>query len=110
VLAIGLAGFGTIALIAAMAVGGFLNGIIVPSRDMMVRAVTPDGAFGKVFGFVSTGFNLGGIVAPLIFGWLMDQQEPRTVFLLVVACILCSLVTVSTTPQRVRQGVAAAAS
>ncbi len=26
---------------------------------MMVRAVTPPGSFGKVFGFVSTGFNLG---------------------------------------------------
>lgn len=110
VLAIGLAGFGTIALIAAMAAGGFLNGIIVPSRDMMVRAVTPEGAFGKVFGFVSTGFNLGGIVAPLIFGWLMDQQEPRAVFLLVVVCILCSLVTVSTAPQHGRRSVAAAAS
>jgi MFS transporter, FSR family, fosmidomycin resistance protein len=110
VLAIGLAGFGTTALIATMAAGGFLNGIIVPSRDMMVRAVTPEGAFGKVFGFVSTGFNLGGIVAPLIFGWLMDQQEPRAVFLLVVACILFSLVTVSTAPQRVRRGVAAAVS
>jgi MFS transporter, FSR family, fosmidomycin resistance protein len=110
VLAIGLAGFGTTALIATMAAGGFLNGIIVPARDMMVRAVTPEGAFGKVFGFVSTGFNLGGIVAPLIFGWLMDQQEPRAVFLLVVACILFSLVTVSTAPQRVRRGVAAAVS
>ena len=111
VLAIGLYGFGPLALIAAMAFGGLLNGIIVPSRDMMVRAVTPEGAFGKVFGFVSTGFNLGGIVAPLIFGFLMDQQEPRAVFLLVVACILLSLVTVSTAPQRrsgdARHGVAA---
>jgi FSR family fosmidomycin resistance protein-like MFS transporter len=102
VLAIALSGFGAIALIALMGFAGMLNGIIVPSRDMMVRAVTPDGAFGKVFGFVSTGFNLGGIVAPLIFGWLMDQQQPRAVFLLVVACIVLSLVTVSTAPSRAR--------
>jgi len=108
VLAVGLSGFGAVALMALMGIGGLLNGIIVPSRDMMVRAVTPDGAFGKVFGFVSTGFNLGGIVAPLIFGWLMDQQQPRAVFLLVVVCILLSLVTVSTAPQRARPGVAAA--
>jgi MFS transporter, FSR family, fosmidomycin resistance protein len=102
VLGIALTGFGTIALIALMGFAGLLNGIIVPSRDMMVRAVTPEGAFGKVFGFVSTGFNLGGIVAPLIFGWLMDQQQPRAVFLLVVACIILSLVTVSTAPRRAR--------
>jgi MFS transporter, FSR family, fosmidomycin resistance protein len=102
VLAIALTGFGTVALIAVMGLAGLLNGIIVPSRDMMVRAVTPEGAFGKVFGFVSTGFNLGGIVAPLIFGWLMDQQQPRAVFLLVVACIVLSLVTVSTAPNRAR--------
>jgi FSR family fosmidomycin resistance protein-like MFS transporter len=102
VLAIALSGFGAVALIALMGFAGLLNGIIVPSRDMMVRAVTPDGAFGKVFGFVSTGFNLGGIVAPLIFGWLMDQQQPRAVFLLVVACIVLSLVTVSTAPSRAR--------
>jgi FSR family fosmidomycin resistance protein-like MFS transporter len=110
VLSIGVIGFGSALLIASMAFAGLLNGIIVPSRDMMVRAVTPHGAFGKVFGFVSTGFNLGGIVAPLIFGWLMDQQHPRAVFLLVVACILLSLVTVSTAPQRARPAVAAAAS
>ena len=29
---------------------------------MIVRAVTPPGAYGRVFGFVSTGFNIGGIV------------------------------------------------
>jgi FSR family fosmidomycin resistance protein-like MFS transporter len=109
VLAIALSGFGAVALIALMGFGGLLNGTIVPSRDMMVRAVTPDGAFGKVFGFVSTGFNLGGIVAPLIFGWLMDQQQPRAVFLLVVACIVLSLVTVSTAPRRARPAVANAA-
>ena len=47
---------------------GFVNGLMQPSRDMLVRAVTPDGQFGKVFGFVTTGFNIGGIIAPLIFG------------------------------------------
>ena len=64
------AGFGMVAL------GGLLNGIIQPPRDMMVRAVTPVGSFGKVFGFVSTGFNLGGMVAPLLYGWLMDRGQP----------------------------------
>ena len=31
-------------------------------------------------GIVSTGFNLGGIVSPLLFGWIMDQNMPHWVF------------------------------
>ncbi len=87
------------ALIVLMSVGGLLNGIIQPSRDMMVRAVTPPGSFGKVFGFVSTGFNLGGMVAPLLFGFLMDQHEPRAIFMIVAGFILLALVTAITRTQ-----------
>ena len=83
-------------LIGVMSVGGLLNGIIQPSRDMMVRAVTPPGSFGKVFGFVSTGFNLGGMVAPLLYGFLMDRGEPRAIFMIVVGFILLALVTAIT--------------
>jgi MFS family permease len=32
------------------------------------------------FGIVSTGFNLGGMVSPLLFGWIMDQNAPHWVF------------------------------
>jgi FSR family fosmidomycin resistance protein-like MFS transporter len=84
------------ALIAVMSLGGLLNGVIQPSRDMMVRAVTPAGSFGKVFGFVSTGINLGGVVAPLLYGWLMDRGEPRAIFMVVAAFILLALVTAIT--------------
>ena len=84
------------ALIALMSVGGLLNGIIQPSRDMMVRAVTPPGSFGKVFGFVSTGFNLGGMVAPLLYGSLMDHGEPRAIFMIVTGFIFLALVTAIT--------------
>ncbi len=83
-------------LIGVMSVGGLLNGMIQPSRDMMVRAVTPPGSFGKVFGFVSTGFNLGGMVAPLLYGFLMDRHEPRAIFMIVIAFILLALVTAIT--------------
>jgi MFS transporter, FSR family, fosmidomycin resistance protein len=83
-------------LIGVMALGGLLNGIIQPSRDMMVRAVTPAGSFGKVFGFVTTGFNFGGVVSPLLYAWLMDRGEPRAIFMIVVAFILLALVTAIT--------------
>src|SRR6266516_1180167 len=75
-------------LIASMAIGGLFAVLIMPSRDMIVRSLAPPGSFGKVFGFVTTGFNLGGIVSPLLFGWLMDQGHPRAIFLLGVCCSL----------------------
>jgi MFS family permease len=96
VLVVALVPLGAAALIPLMALGGLLNGLIMPSRDMIVRAVTPEGSFGKVFGFVSTGFNIGGVVGPLVYGWLMDAGHPRAVFLVVVACTLLSLLTVGT--------------
>jgi MFS family permease len=67
-------------LVVAMGLVGFLFGIIQPARDMMVRKAAPPGAAGRVFGFVSTGFNIGGIVGPLLFGWLMDIGAPRAIF------------------------------
>jgi MFS family permease len=67
-------------LTAAMATAGFLGGVIAPSRDMMVRNAAPPGAAGRAFGIVSTGFNIGGIISPLLFGWIMDQNLPHWVF------------------------------
>jgi MFS family permease len=90
----------TAALIATMSVAGFFSGIIMPSRDMIVREVTPPGSFGKVFGFVTTGFNIGGIVAPLVFGAIMDHGSPRLVFLTVAACTLVAIATVASRPRR----------
>src|SRR6266516_2786344 len=81
-------------LIASMAIGGLFAVLIMPSRDMIVRSLAPPGSFGKVFGFVTTGFNLGGIVSPLLFGWLMDQGHPRAIFLLGAAFSLLSIPTV----------------
>lgn len=83
-------------LIFVMSLGGLLNGMIQPSRDMMVRAVTPPGSFGKVFGFVTTGFNLGGMVAPLTYAWLMDHGQPQMIYAIVVVFILLALVTAMT--------------
>src|SRR5882672_4110144 len=67
-------------LTAAMGIAGFLGGVIAPSRDMLVRNAAPPGAAGRAFGIVSTGFNIGGIISPLLFGWIMDQNWPHWVF------------------------------
>jgi MFS family permease len=62
---------------------------------MIVRSVTPPGAYGRVFGFVTTGFNIGGIVSPLIFGQLMDHGHPRGIFFVIAVCALLSIATVA---------------
>jgi FSR family fosmidomycin resistance protein-like MFS transporter len=80
ILLVGTFDLGSILLVAAMGGAGFLSGMISPSRDMLVRAASPPGAFGRVFGIVTTGFNLGGTVGPLIGGWIMDHNLPRWVF------------------------------
>ncbi|HTT48417.1 MAG TPA: MFS transporter [Pseudolabrys sp.] len=91
---------GTVALIAAMSAAGLCSGVIMPSRDMIVREVTPPGSFGKVFGFVTTGFNIGGIISPLIFGAIMDHGSPKLVFIMVATFSLIAIVTVLTRPRR----------
>jgi MFS family permease len=71
-----------VAVVALLGCAGVMNGLCMPSRDMMVRAAAPPGQAGAAFGIVSTGFNIGGMTAPLIFGWLMDNGHPGAVFLL----------------------------
>jgi len=97
VLVIALVGLPVIVLTAAMGFAGFLGGVIAPSRDMLVRNAAPPGAAGRAFGIVSTGFNLGGIVSPLLFGWIMDQNMPHWVFgasvVFMVLTVVLALVT-----------------
>jgi len=66
-------------LVLAMGVAGISFGMVQPSRDMLVRRAAPPGMAGSVFGIVSTGFNIGGIIGPPVFGWLMDHGSPRWV-------------------------------
>jgi len=80
ILLVGTVDLGAVLLVAAMGMAGFLSGMISPSRDMLVRAASPPGAFGRVFGIVTTGFNIGGTIGPLIGGWIMDHNLPRWVF------------------------------
>ena len=84
-------------LIVVMGLAGFLSGVIAPSRDMMVRNAAPPGAAGRAFGIVSTGFNIGGLISPLLFGWIMDQNLPHWVFgisvVFMVATVLLALAT-----------------
>ncbi|MEA2903554.1 MAG: transporter, family, fosmidomycin resistance protein [Alphaproteobacteria bacterium] len=99
---VGLVDFNALALVLLMSCAGFFSGITMPSRDMIVRSVTPPGAYGRVFGFVSTGFNIAGIVSPLIFGQLLDRGYPREIFFFMATCALLAIgtVVINTTRKR----------
>jgi MFS family permease len=91
-----------LALLAAVMAGtGFAIGITSPARDMIVRAATPRGASGKVFGFVYSGLDLGSLVAPPVYGWFLDHDAPRGMFVVVAAIMLAMIVTVIQVGRRV---------
>ena len=97
VLTIALTSPPLVVLITMLAAAGFLSGLIAPSRDMLVRKAAPEGAAGRAFGIVSTGFNIGSIIGPMIYGLIMDFEAPRWVFavsaLFMVLTVLLALVT-----------------
>ncbi len=88
---VGLISLPLAAIIVAMIVVGLARGAIQPSRDMMVRNVAPEGQVGTVFGFVTTGMNVGGALAPVFFGGLIDAGYAAWVFILAAFAMLLAL-------------------
>ena len=78
-----------IMVIGLFAAVGLLQGILRPTRDMMVRAAVPKGATGRIFGYVSTGIALGSGLAPVAFGWIVDQDATILIFWLLSAFTIC---------------------
>ncbi|HEX3398914.1 MAG TPA: MFS transporter [Acetobacteraceae bacterium] len=91
---IGTVDLGTVFLLVAMAASGFLGGMIMPSRDMLVRAAAPPGMAGRVFGIVTTGFNIGSAIGPMLGGWFMDHGQPRWIFYSTVCFMLATVLMV----------------
>jgi MFS family permease len=81
-------------LAVVMAATGFSIGVTSPARDMIVRAATPRGSAGKVFGFVYSGLDLGSLIAPPIYGWFLDHEAPRGMFVVVAAIMVVMILTV----------------
>lgn len=63
--------------IAGLCVAGFLSGMAGPSRDMLVRRVTPKGALGSVYGLVYSGMDVGSALGPVLHGFMLDHQTVR---------------------------------
>jgi FSR family fosmidomycin resistance protein-like MFS transporter len=85
--------------VLVMSLTGLLGGLVMPSRDLIVREVTPPGAFGKVFAFVTTGYHIAGILAPLLYGALLDHGAPSMVFYLTALFTLLAIGAVMSVPK-----------
>lgn len=80
-LALGLGQWSPVVVLVLFACMGFGSGIAGPSRDLLVKAATPPGATGRVYGVVYAGLDVGMTVAPLAFGVLMDAGQYRAVWI-----------------------------
>ena len=82
-------------LVVVLGTSGIAAGMAHSARDLLVRQVTPEGSAGKVFGFVSAGLGFGfGVMAPL-FGWILDQGDPRWLFWIAGMFFFVSVLTVT---------------
>jgi MFS transporter, FSR family, fosmidomycin resistance protein len=83
----------TASVIVLLGIVGFGAGIAGPSRDLLVRAVTPKNATGRVYGVVYSGMDVGQAIGPLLFGALMDAHHAAWVFILIGVFQILALVT-----------------
>lgn len=102
ILAIGLMPLPYVALIVLFGLSGFCLGVIRPARDLMVRDLAPKGQAGKVFGFVFSGQNVGGALAPAMYGLILDHLAPQWVFYVSAICLVSGILTIMGT-SKVRQ-------
>ena len=83
-------------VLPTMALMGFGVGIAGPSRDLLVRAATKarlgEGAYGRVYGMVYSGLDVGLALSPVVFGMLLDRQQYSMVFVGVAVTLGCAIV------------------
>jgi MFS family permease len=96
VLFVGLYNIPGFLLVVIFTFAGLTNGMIGPSRDMLIRRASPKGSMGKVFGFVFSGQTIGSAIAPLLFGFMIDTGAPAWIFytsaIFTVICMLVVLI------------------
>ena len=89
------------ALLIAIATGaGVLLGVTMPSRDMLVRHAAPEGAIGRVFGFVYSGLDTGAAIAPGAVGYLLDHGQPAAVLWFAALALTAGVLSVTLLPRR----------
>ncbi len=79
-----------------MAAMGFGVGIAGPSRDLLVRTATKarlgEASFGRVYGTVYSGLDVGLALSPIAFGLLLDNHLPKLVFVGIAVTLVMAIV------------------
>lgn len=83
----------TVALLGLL---GLAFGLPLPSRDRLVSLYAPADATGRSFGFVFTAGSLGGFLAPLILGAVIDLSSSRAAFAVIAGFFLVCVAIVAT--------------
>ncbi len=99
-LLLSLVPFFGVVLISIAAVAGIILGMTMPSRDMLVRRTAPEGAIGRVFGFVYSGLDTGAAIAPVVVGYLLDRSEPAGVLWFTAIALAVGVLSVTLMPRR----------
>lgn len=107
-LSIGLGHWSPTAVLALFGLMGFGAGIAGPSRDLLVKAATPPGATGRVYGVVYSGLDVGMTLAPLAFGAMMDAGQFRGLWIGVALMLGLLIATAVNVRRSARPGVAPA--
>ena len=98
----------TLAVVVGLfAVAGFFIGAVNPARDMLIRSMVTVAETGKAFGFVTIGLSAGAVVAPLLYGWILDHSDPIAIFWAIGVMALVTIAVVTATA-RVQSRVLAA--
>ena len=82
---------GGVATLLLVMLAGLGTGVAGPSRDLLIKRATPAGATGRVYGMVYSGLDAGLAVSAPIFGWLMDHDLPRSIFIGAGAAMMISM-------------------
>jgi len=94
------------AIVALMGIMGFGAGFSGPSRDMLVRRAATStfgqAAYGRIYGFVYSGIDVGLACAPLAFGPLMDAGRYSHVLWGVAALQTLAIATALTVGSRAK--------
>lgn len=107
-LLLGLAPLSAAAVPVLFAGMGLAAGFAGPARDLLIKRSTPEHASGRVYGVVYAGLDIGQAVSPLVFGWLMDHQDWRAVFV-GLALVQLTLVVTALRVRHTRRTLVAAA-
>ena len=88
VLVVGVLPVTALATVVLLGALGLAYGLPLPSRDRLVSLYAPADATGRSFGFVFSAGSLGGFLAPLLLGAVIDLRSPLAAFAVIAALFL----------------------